>query len=357
MALAETRTGSPFDILTPFLDANGSPQTGAVSAGGSMSVYGPGSATVVVAGPSTISDYGGGDYGIAATGAQLSVPGYYRWEIPTVTFGTRVFATVRGGFTVGDIPPEYRTLRGVIRAVVEKLDCGIFGTSTGGDTDTLIDTRWLDAGYSTNEFVDHELLILEPTNGDANPVRVSTSNPAAGSFDFKPAITSLGLGKDYILIRPGQKRLRYARIKELIDEAITDLAWRQDVTDEVTLTTVNATNRYTLPNTFLNVSSVKINRITGGTEEYWEEFPPADYEYWPDRRLLVFKRWLGSGYPLRVEGRVAITPPTRMGQIVRVPWRAIVNQVAGYLSLPDRDQAGLQVQQARAMASRVGTRG
>lgn len=357
MAVAEYQAGSPADILHPFLDANGSPYTGAPSAGGSMSLYGPASATVSVAGPTTVSDYGGGDYGIAATGAQLATAGMYRAVIPTITFSGRVFTNVTWAFTVGDIPPEYRTLRGIIRAVCEALDCGIVGTATGGSATTLVDTRWLDAGYSSNEFVDTEMLILEPGNGDTNPVRVSAYAPGTGTFTLAKAITAVTAGIDYLLILPGQRGLRYAKIKELIDEAIADLSLRQTVTDEVTLTTTQGYDRVTVPSTFLDVDRVQINRITGGTDEFWETVPPSFYEYWPDRNLLLLKRWFGYAYPLKVAGPVAVTPPTRLGQVVRVPWRAIVNQVVGQGMLAPAQQAGLRIQQARAAAYRLGTRG
>lgn len=357
--VADVALGSPTDALIRFTDANGSPYAGAVGAGGSMSIYGPASATTVVAGPTVVSDYGDGWYGIPVTAAQAATAGLYRGLIPTVTFSGRIFVNQEVRFTVGDVPPEYRTLRGIITEVCRALGCGLTGTTTTlGSTTTLKDTKWLDAGLATNEFVDDELLILKPVAGDTNPLRISAFDPTTGTFTFKPAIASaLAAGIDYLLIRTGMKRTSYDALRSAVDAAIAELATRQRVTDEVTLTTSSTTNRYAVPSSWLGIEKVEINRVTGGTWEYWEEFQPADYEYWPDRRLLLLKRWgLGyGGYPLKLTGRVGVTPPARLGSLVRVPWPALVSTAAGVLGLTPAQQAAYRIQAGRAGA--LATRG
>jgi hypothetical protein len=120
----------------------------------------------------------------------------------------------------------------------------------------------------------------------------------------------------------------------------------------VTLTTSATTNRYSLPASWLAVERVEINRVQGSTWEYWETFPPGDYDWIADRRLLIFKQWPGYSYPLRVTGRVAIGPPPRLSGLVRLPWPAVVNTVAGLLGLSPAQQAAYRVQSGRAMAGR-----
>jgi hypothetical protein len=351
---ADVPIGSPTDALIRFTDANGSPYTGAPSAGGSASAYGPASATAVVAGPTTVSDYGDGWYGIPLTAAQTATAGLYRMTIPTITFSGRIFTNQTVLFTVGDVPPEQISLRGIITKVVQALGCGLARTTTSaGTTATLVDSYWIDSGYATNDLIGDEVLILEPVAGDANPLTVTAFNPTTGTLTFRPALAgNLATAIDYLLIRASKAGVTYDQIRAAIDAAIADLASRQRATDEVTLTTSATTNRYSLPASWLAVERVEINRVQGSTWEYWETFPPGDYDWIADRRLLIFKQWPGYSYPLRVTGRVAIGPPPRLSGLVRLPWPAVVNTVAGLLGLSPAQQAAYRVQSGRAMAGR-----
>src|SRR5262245_2658120 len=160
---ADTPLGQPYEALIRFVDANGSPHTGAPGGGGLMTITQLTDAASVVAGPTTVSDFGDGWYGLALNSTVLLAPGLYKASIPTITLNGRVYTNQAMVFTVGDVPPEYLTLRGLIVAVARALGVGVTGTSTTlGTTATLIDTRWLDPGLATNEFVGDELLILEP---------------------------------------------------------------------------------------------------------------------------------------------------------------------------------------------------
>jgi hypothetical protein len=356
--VAEVALGGPHTPTLAVEDANGSPVLSGVT--GSMSVYGPASAATPVAGPTALVHFGGGDWGITVPGSAHAAAGQYRYTVPSLVSGAQTLVDQGGDYTVGVIPPEYRTYRGIVVAVCEGLDCGVRGQATSnGTTTTLIDARWLDAGYAANEFVDDEILILEPVVGDANPARVSAYAPGTGTLTLKPAISAGGTvaGTDYLLIRPGRRGLRYARIKEAIDAAIADMARRQAVTDEVTLETTSNNRRHTYPTNWLDVTRVQINRNVASTYEWWEELPPADYQLWRDRRILYLEHYFGGGYALRLEGRVGLPDRHALGSLVRVPWTAVRDMALAHLMMTPAQRAGVLYQQARAQASRLDTRG
>lgn len=359
--VAEVGLGQPYTPALAVFDANGSPvETGVL---GSLSLYGPASATVPAFGPSPLVWQGGPWWGVAVPGAIHSAAGYYRYDVPTLTTPGGSLAGQSGGYTVGLIPPEYRTYRAILVAVCQALDVAALGqTTAAGTTGTLIDSRWADPGYATNEFVDDELVFLEPAVGGPPAVRVVAYAPGSGTFTFLPATFApqTAQGQDYLLLRPGARGLRLARIKEAIDAAIADLALRQPVSDEVTLTTDGTLRRYSYPATWLDVTRVSVNRVTGAAEEYWETIPPAAYQLWPDRRLLVFRtgwQWDSQGYPLRLEGKVGLPAEYGLGSLVRVPWRAVRDQAVGALTLAPQDAARMWLGQARGAASRLDTRG
>src|SRR5262245_34487668 len=108
--VADSGTGWDYPVAVTLTDANGSAIAGPVTAGGALSLYGPASATTPVF-TGTVADLGLGDYGLTVPGTVLTTAGYYTWAVPTLTVGGYTFTDQHGGFTVGTIPPEYRTLR------------------------------------------------------------------------------------------------------------------------------------------------------------------------------------------------------------------------------------------------------
>src|SRR5689334_16901649 len=111
--VADTGLGWAYPVAVNLTDANNSPLSGAVTSGGSLTLYGPDSATVGVYGPVAVTDQGGGNYGLTVPGTALTTAGAYTWRIPTITVGGYTFTLLSGSFTVGAIPPEYRTLRAI----------------------------------------------------------------------------------------------------------------------------------------------------------------------------------------------------------------------------------------------------
>jgi hypothetical protein len=354
--VADTGIGWNYQVAINLTDANGSPLEGAPSAGGTLNLYGPASATVVVY-TDTVADLGNGDYGLTIDGSYLGAAGWYRWEIPTITVGGYEFEEQAGGFSVGVIPPEIRTLRAVVVAVVQALRLGVASRTTGaGTTTTLVDSRWVDAGLATNELVGCELVILEPGGAtDANPVRVTASNHGTGTLTFTPAITAVGSGVDYILIRRNQAGLGYDEVLEAIVAAVADVATRQPVTDAVTLTTTRGTREYTLPDSWLDINRIEIARQPTAWDPYWETVPPIYYDLWPDRRTIFLKADFGAEYLLRLSGTVGVAEPRDLGALVKVPWTAARDLAVAYLSLPPQQRAGLAMRRATlALGRRAG---
>lgn len=343
MPVADAQRGAPYTAAVPLADANGSPLSGAVTAGGTLNVYGPASATVAVA-TGTAADLGGGRYGIALTGADLATDGFYRFTIPTITVGGRTFVDQGGWFRVGDIPPEYRPLRHVLQQVLVAAGMAVASTSTAlGTTTTLVDTRWLDAGLATGEFVGDELLILEPgAAADTNPVRVTGFAPGTGTLTFAPAVAgATASGTDYLLIRASEQGDRYAQARAVVDDAVADLARREVATDSATLTTTTNTVDYALPAGFLTVEQLEYDPRRGVPYAEWRAVAPAYWQHYPDRGTLHFAaEVLPWGTPLRVTGKVAPPAPRALSDLVPAPATAVIDQAAGLLALPRQQRAG-----------------
>lgn len=345
--------GWAYTAAITLTDANDSPLSGAPSGGGTLNVYGPASATTIVH-TASAGDLGNGDYGVVVPASVHSTAGRYFYTIPTITVGGYTFADQGGTYSVGVVPPEIKTYRAILVAVCEALGVGFFGRSTGsGSTTTLVDSRVANAGFSTNEFVGDELLLLEPSAvGDVNPVNVTAFTPGTGTYTFTPAVTSMASGRDYLLIRAGRLGLRYAQIREAIVAAVHDVAARQQVSDAVTLTSAYETRSYTIPSSWLDVKKVQVAPNSTDTDPDWEEAMPTYWEYRADRRQMYWKGpWLPQGLPLRLEGVVGVSEPRSLGGLVRVPWTQVRDVAVGYLSLPKEQRAGIAFR--RAMTGRV----
>lgn len=359
--VAEVALGQPHTPLVAVYDAYGSPVEAGVS--GLLSAYGPGAADTLVAGPLPVSWFGGPNWGATVPAFAHAAAGTYRWVVPSLSAPGVALENQGGLYTVGVIPPEYRTYREILVALALALDAGVVSrtTTVAGKSYEFEDVRYADAGYATNEFVDDEVVWLEPLVGGPPACRVSSFNPAYGIFGLRPEVDprQTAAGNDYLLLRPGPMGLRLARLKEALDAAIADVALRQPVTDEVTLTTASTQRRYAYPAGWLDVTRVQVNRVTGNGEEYWETVPPAAYELWPERRLLVFRTgwlWDTQGYPLRLTGRAGLPAGYLLSALVRVPWRVVRDAALGYLMLPPREKAALLLGQARAGLARLDTR-
>jgi len=346
----DVRLGWAYTAVFNLTDENGSPFSSAPIPDALIWVYGPDSATALVSGPSTVYYFGNGDYGVAVPGTALLTAGTYYYHIRSITIDGVTFTNLEASFTVGVVPPEYRTLRAIVVATAEALGIGVFGTSTGvGSTTTLIDTRWLDAGLAVNEFVGDELLILEPgAVADSNPVRVTASDPALGRLTFAPAVTAVASGTDYLLIRTGQGGLRYAQILEAIVAAVADLATRERLTDRVTLTTTAFAREYALPGAMLEVSGVEFAYQPTSLGRTWHAVMPSLWQVNPDRRTIEFHFQPGAMYDVRLTGRVGVPEPRRLARLVKVPWTTVRDLAVGALSLKGEQRAGLAYRRGTA---------
>lgn len=358
--VAEVGIGQPHTPLVAVYDAYGSPVE--AGAAGALYAFGPGSDSVPVAGPTAVSWFGGPHWGATVPGAAHAVAGTYRYVVSGLTAPGVALGEQGGLYTVGLIPPEYRTYRQLLVAVALALDVGALSrtTTVTGKTYEFEDARFADPGYATNEFVDDEVVWLEPVVGGPPVCRVANFNPSFGAFGVKPEVDArqTQAGNDYLLLRPGARGLRYARLTEALDAAIAELAQRQPVSDEVTLATTGATARYPYPPGWLDVTRVQVNRQLAG-EEFWETVPPAAYDLWPDRRLVVMRQgWAGdaAGYPLRLVGVAGLPAAYTLGALVRVPWRLVRDAAVGYLLLPPAQQGGLLLAGSRAGAARLDSR-
>lgn len=346
---------TPYVALLAIEDGNGSPVTSGVTGSMSLYVFGPNATTTAVSGPTTMTHFGGGQWGVTFAASVLGTAGYYRYTTGEITFGSTTLAAQSGGFTVGVVPPEYTTLRQLLVRVAQSLSCGEQSTTdASGSTTTLKDARWYATGYASNEFVGDEILFLEPgAVTDPNPVRVTGFDPTTGTtgtLTFTPAVMSTVSGQDYLLIRAGSKRLRYQQLRGAIDAAIAALATRQPVSDQITVATVSQQYEYTLPTSWLDLTKVEVQQYasTGGSTAYqWETVPPLYWRLAPDRRTFSLDYGFPSGYPLRLTGVVAVPEARDLTSLVKVPWPLIRDWVVGYFSLSEAQRAGLLLQQAQ----------
>jgi hypothetical protein len=343
---------TPYTALLTITDGNGSPVTTGVT--GSMSLYrsGLGATAAAVSGPTVMTHFDNGEWGVAFEASALGVAGYYHYTVDRITFGTTTLEAQSGGFTVGVVPPQYTTLRQIFVRVCQSLGCGVPSTTTGaGTTTTLKDTRWFSAGFAANEFVGDEILFLQPGAAtDPNPVLVTGFDPTTGStgtLTFAPAVTSTVSGQDYLLIRAGGRRLGYAQIREALDAAIAALATAQTVSDQLTLATTLHTREYALPATWQDVTKVEWRRTQSSLTDWWEEPTRAYWEYRPDRNTLYFTTDLSGGWPLRLTGTVGVPEARDLTSLVKVPWPQVRDWAVGYLSLGEAQRTGLLIQQSQ----------
>lgn len=355
MYCPDVQLGTPYVAFWLLEDANGSPVTSGVTATASLYFLGFGATTAAVSGPTALTQGEPGQWGVTFPGSVLATPGYYEVRTSTIVYSGTTLQAQRFGFTVGIIPPEYKTVRSILTRVVQDLGLGVLSTTTAsGSTTTLKDTRWYDAGLVANELVGDEVLFLEPgAASDPNPVRVTGSDHSTGStgtLTLTPAVTSTVLGQDYLLLRAGKTRVRYQQIRGAIDAAIAALAERQPVTDQLTLTTTLYVREYAVPNTWQSVTKLEIRRELSSIEDAWEEVVETYWQWRPERQTVYLNASFTSGYPLRLTGTVSAPEARDLTSLVKLPWTQVRDTAAGYLGLTDAQRAGLLVQRGQRLS-------
>lgn len=348
--MPDIATGAPYVAALQIADGNGSPVTSGVA--GTLSLYGPASATALysVALTDPGSHLGEGEWGVTIPGSYLTAAGRYRWVIPTLTFGATTLYDADGVFTVGEVPPEHKTLREIIVACAVALGGRAGRTDALGTVGTLKDLFWQQPGLSTNEFLGSELLILEPgAVADANPVRVTAFSGTLGQFTFSPQVAgAVAAGIDYLLLNRRGAGVSYQKLREAIDAAIAALALRADITDQTTLTTEWDVRDYTLPASWLGVRRVQVRESNASAAPTWAEIAPHYWAWWADRRILHLDHLFAPGYTLRLEGEVAVPEPRRLNDLVQIDYTAIRDYVVGSFALQPAQRAGLLIGRADA---------
>lgn len=347
--MADVIAGNPYTPLFPVTDSNGSPVTSGVTATLSL-YYANGTSATATLAAQALTHFGNGRWGFTIAGSYLTSAGLYYVRTSTIVFGSTTLQAQELAFTVGTYNPQHLTLRGIITGVYRRLGGLLSGTSTGGSFTTLVDSKRIDSGLSSNEFVGRELLILEPPSlTDPNPVEVTVFSPASGTFTVPTLGTTLASGMDYLLL---PQRVPYEDVYEAVLAAVSRQMPVQEVTDEISLTT-DGTYELAVPASWQQVSGVAIDR-TNSTPRRWEGIAPR-YALWePGRRKVRFAHFFASGYPVRISGTIACAEPRALTSVVQVNSEQIINEVVGQFQIGrgERDAGSLNLQRARSQRSR-----
>jgi hypothetical protein len=288
--------GASYDAGLFVPDAAGAPLTTGV--GGTLSVFGPDSATAAVDSGALVHK-GNGFWARTVAASVHTGAGLYRWSVPALT-GAPGLASAAGWYTVGYPSPAALTLREILAKLAIELG-GFVGRSTAlGTTTTLIDTTNLQLGLD-NAFAGADVLLLKPANEtDANPVYTTASTAATGALTFKPAITAVPSGTDYLFLR----RPRVQRLIEAVRQVLAEARVTCDVTDAVALTGTTDTFEYACPAPLCRVTGVEY-RTSGAPTTDWAELGAQYVEGTVrDRRLLRLRPPFDlTGAAVRVRGR------------------------------------------------------
>jgi hypothetical protein len=281
-------------------NADGSPATSGVT--GTIATYGPDSATAPID-TGALTHLGNGVYGRALAGSLLTAAGLYRWAVTALTAPTQ--ASAAGWFTAGYANPAALTLREILAKLAIWLG-GYVGRSTGGSATTLLDANRLQLGQD-NAFAGCELLLLKPgAETDSNPVYVTASTAATGTLTFRPTITAVVAGIDYILLR----RVSVQRLIEAVRQVLAEARVTCDVTDAVSLTGIADTYEYACPAPLCRVTGVEY-RVSGAPTTDWAELG-AQYVAGTvrDRRVLQLRPPFDlTNAAVRVRGRAWVPLP------------------------------------------------
>jgi hypothetical protein len=276
-------------------NADGSPATSGVT--GTISTYGPDSATVPID-TGALTHLGNGVYGRALAASLLTAAGLHRWAVTALTAPTQ--ASAAGWFTAGYPNPAALTLREILARLAIWLGGFVGRTTALGTTTTLIDTATLQLGLD-NAFAGADVLLLKPANeADANPIYTTASAAATGTLTFRPAITAVPSGTDYLFLR----RPRVQRLIEAVRQVLAEARVTCDVTDAVALTGIADTYEYACPAPLCRVTGVEY-RVSGAATTDWAELG-AQYIAGTvrDRRVLQLRPPFDlTGAAVRVRGR------------------------------------------------------
>jgi hypothetical protein len=296
--------GEPYTPAFFVPDANGAPTTAGSAVTGTVNVYGPDSATTPVA-TGALSFQGEGLWGLLVAGSVHTAPGLYRYSVASLSTPAGTLVNEAGWYTTGYLSPTMLTLREIVAKLGIWLG-GFVGRSTGGTAGTLIDANRLQLGQD-NAFAGCELLLFEPANNtDANPVYVTGSTAATGTLAFRPNITAVGAGVEYLLLR----RVSVQRLIEAVRQVLAEARVTCDVTDAVSLAGVADTFEYACPAPLCRVTGVEY-RTSGAAATDWAELG-AQYVAGTvrDRRLLKLRPPFDlSNAAVRVRGRAWAPPP------------------------------------------------
>lgn len=296
--------GEPYTPAFFVPDANGAPTTAGSAVTGTLNVYDPNSATTPVA-TGALSFQGEGQWGLLVAGSVHTTPGLYRYSVASLSTPAGTLVNEPGWYTAGYLGPTMLT----VREIVAKLGIwlgGYVGRSTGGSPTTLVDANRLQLGQD-NAFAGCELLLFEPANTtDSNPVYVTGSTAATGTLTFRPTITAVGAGVEYLLLR----RVSVQRLIEAVRQVLTAASVTCDVTDAVSLTGLTDTYEYACPAPLCRVTGVEY-RTSGAATTDWAELG-AQYVAGTvrDRRLLKLRPPFDlTSAAVRVRGRAWVPLP------------------------------------------------
>lgn len=351
--MADVVLGAPHTVGWQLRDSAGSLVTSGVTA--TARLYGPAS-TASVSGPTALTHLGGGIWGLTFLASVMTASGLYK-AVADISYaaGTIVLDDQTQLFTVGSPSPVHRTLRDCVVDLAIELDWGIEGITTGsGSTTTLVDSGRANSNLTSDEWIDSEILILEPgAVTDRNPVTVTAFTPASGTFTVTPAITSTVSGQDYLMMNLRGNGKSFARLKRTIVAAWREVSPTQTVVDEVNYLT-GSTYALSVPSQWRSIDNMQIRYGVGGP---WSDIAPAYYPYDPLLGRVNFTMGIGANQQLRLVGTIDCAEPDALTSIVQVPYGWLRNRVLGQLwsqseRREDQQRAAVHLEEAARMRPR-----
>jgi hypothetical protein len=347
----DTTPGVGYIPTITILDGNGSPVTGGIT--GTMTLYGPASATAV-AGPTSLSHFGGGAWGVSFAGSYFAALGTYRWVTSAIT-GTATLGAQSGIVVVGR--GDLWSLRELYTSVRRAVRDGWTGTTSGaGSTTTLVASAF--AYGSNNDWLSSEVYVFEPQSvTDTNPVRVATFAASTGTFTVTPAITSTVSGLDFIIGNKDGEGFSHDEVLDAITTAIRRAGATRRVVDQVYLTTTTGTYEYALPAGWVGIDAVEYQPWSGWPTD-WRPIAIPYAPFNPTTGILTLLVPPPNN-ALRITGRALPEEPAGMSSLVQASGAAIRDDaVFELLKLSDdpgdRQRAAMMqggVERARAGAA------
>jgi hypothetical protein len=329
--------GQPYRAAFLVTDSNGAPVTAGVT--GSMSLYGPASATAI-GGPTALTHLADGLWGVTWAGSLTGTPGEYRYLVPALAFGATTLANQAGDFSAGVLPPGQRTLRDLLIALNLPLNDGWWGTAsadgtTGAASGTLIDSRLINASGVADDWAGSEVLPFQsaaPTSTRTRPYRVTGFAPTTGTLTVAPGPAALvASGTDYLLCNENGAGFGVQRRLQALQAALRMGGAARRVSDQVSVVAAGDTDEYALPAALLTVSGVAA-RAAGGQADRWTPLAPDRWRRMlrADRRLLTLAGY-AAGTLVRVEGYAYPSLPYFLDQFVEGPADWYVTRAAADL--------------------------